>query len=91
MPEPQWPRPAWLMRQAGRYLPEYRQLRADKGGFLDLCDDPAAATEVTLQPFRRYGFDGSILFSDILTIPRALGQDLHFSAGCVSENLRCVV
>ena len=79
--EPQWPRPAWLMRQAGRYLPEYRQLRADKGGFLDLCDDPAAATEVTLQPIRRYGFDGSILFSDILTIPRALGQDLHFSAG----------
>jgi len=79
--EPQWPRPAWLMRQAGRYLPEYRQLRADKGGFLDLCDDPSAATEVTLQPIRRYGFDGSILFSDILTIPRALGQDLHFSAG----------
>lgn len=79
--EPQWPRPAWLMRQAGRYLPEYRQLRADKGGFLDLCDDPAAATEVTLQPIRRYGFDGSILFSDILTIPRALGQDLHFSVG----------
>ena len=79
--EPQWPRPAWLMRQAGRYLPEYRQLRADKRGFLDLCDDPAAATEVTLQPIRRYGFDGSILFSDILTIPRALGQDLHFSAG----------
>lgn len=79
--ESQWPRPVWLMRQAGRYLPEYRQLRADKGGFLDLCDDPAAATEVTLQPIRRYGFDGSILFSDILTIPRALGQALHFSTG----------
>jgi len=78
---PQWPRPTWFMRQAGRYLPEYRGLRADIGSFLDLCDDADAATEVTLQPIRRYDFDGSILFSDILTIPRALGQDLGFSAG----------
>lgn len=77
----QWPRPAWFMRQAGRYLPEYRALRAEAGGFLDLCDNPDFATEVTLQPIRRYGFDGSILFSDILTIPRALGQDLAFAAG----------
>ena len=77
----QWPRPAWFMRQAGRYLPEYRALRAEAGGFLDLCDNPDFATEVTLQPIRRYDFDGSILFSDILTIPRALGQDLAFAAG----------
>ena len=79
--EPQWPRPTWFMRQAGRYLPEYRGLRAEIGSFLDLCDNPNAATEVTLQPIRRYDFDGSILFSDILTIPRSLGQDLTFSAG----------
>ena len=77
----QWPRPVWFMRQAGRYLPEYRALRAEAGGFLDLCDNPDFATEVTLQPIRRYDFDGSILFSDILTIPRALGQDLAFAAG----------
>ena len=75
------PAPMWLMRQAGRYLPEYRALRADKGGFLDLVYDPAAATEVTLQPIRRFGFDGSILFSDILVVPHALGQDLTFVAG----------
>lgn len=79
--EPQWPRPAWFMRQAGRYLPEYRALRAEAGGFLDLCDNPDFATEVTLQPIERYGFEGSILFSDILTVPRALGQDLAFAAG----------
>ena len=77
----QWPRPVWFMRQAGRYLPEYRALRAEAGGFLDLCDNPDFATEVTMQPIRRYDFDGSILFSDILTIPRALGQDLAFAAG----------
>ena len=77
----QWPRPVWFMRQAGRYLPEYRDLRQQAGGFLDLCDNPDFATEVTVQPIRRYGFDGSILFSDILTIPRALGQDLAFAAG----------
>ncbi|MDZ3832029.1 MAG: uroporphyrinogen decarboxylase [Sphingopyxis sp.] len=75
-------RPAmWLMRQAGRYLPEYRALRETKGGFLELCYDPEAAAEVTLQPIRRFGFDGAILFSDILVIPHALGQDLWFEAG----------
>lgn len=73
--------PIWLMRQAGRYLPEYRALRADKGGFLDLVYDADAAAEVTLQPIRRFGFDGAILFSDILIVPHALGQDLRFVAG----------
>jgi uroporphyrinogen decarboxylase len=73
--------PIWLMRQAGRYLPEYRALRADKGGFLELVQDPEAAAEVTLQPIRRFGFDGAILFSDILMVPFALGQDLRFEAG----------
>ena len=75
------PPPVWLMRQAGRYLPEYRELRADKGGFLELVHDSAAAAEVTLQPIRRFGFDGAILFSDILVVPHALGQDLRFEAG----------
>jgi uroporphyrinogen decarboxylase len=73
--------PVWLMRQAGRYLPEYRALRAEKGGFLDLATDPVSAAEVTLQPIRRFGFDGAILFSDILMVPFALGQDLRFEAG----------
>ncbi|KQN35647.1 uroporphyrinogen decarboxylase [Sphingomonas sp. Leaf407] len=73
--------PLWLMRQAGRYLPEYRALRAKKGGFLQLVHDSAAAAEVTVQPLRRFGFDGAILFSDILVIPHALGQDLWFEAG----------
>nr|WP_284732223.1 uroporphyrinogen decarboxylase [Sphingobium nicotianae] len=73
--------PLWLMRQAGRYLPEYRALRAEKGGFLDLCYDPASAAEVTLQPIRRFGFDGAILFSDILVVPHALGQHLWFETG----------
>lgn len=73
--------PIWLMRQAGRYLPEYRALRAAKGGFLELVSDPDAAAEVTLQPIRRFGFDGAILFSDILIVPYALGQDLRFEAG----------
>ena len=73
--------PIWLMRQAGRYLPEYRELRADKGGFLELVYDADAAAEVTLQPIRRFGFDGAILFSDILIVPHALGQDLRFEAG----------
>ena len=73
--------PIWLMRQAGRYLPEYRALRADKGGFLELVYDPTAAAEITLQPIRRFGFDGAILFSDILIVPHALGQDLRFEAG----------
>lgn len=73
--------PIWLMRQAGRYLPEYRALRADKGGFLELVYDGDAAAEVTLQPIRRFGFDGAILFSDILIVPYALGQGLRFEAG----------
>ncbi|OYW47148.1 MAG: uroporphyrinogen decarboxylase [Sphingomonadales bacterium 12-68-11] len=73
--------PLWLMRQAGRYLPEYRELRAEKGGFLELATDPEFAAEVTLQPIRRFGFDGAILFSDILTVPWALGQDLSFGPG----------
>jgi uroporphyrinogen decarboxylase len=73
--------PVWLMRQAGRYLPEYRALRAEKGGFLALATDPVAATEVTMQPIRRFGFDGAILFSDILMVPWALGQDLTFGPG----------
>ena len=75
------PPPVWLMRQAGRYLPEYRALRAEKGGFLELVNDSDAAAEVTLQPIRRFGFDGAILFSDILVIPHALGQELEFLAG----------
>ncbi|MEI5688050.1 uroporphyrinogen decarboxylase [Sphingomonas kyungheensis] len=73
--------PIWLMRQAGRYLPEYRALRAEKGGFLALATDPVAAAEVTLQPIRRFGFDGAILFSDILMVPWALGQALSFGPG----------
>ena len=74
-------RPVWLMRQAGRYLPEYRALRADKGGFLELVYDSEAAAKITLQPIRRFGFDGAILFSDILIVPYAMGQDLAFLAG----------
>ncbi len=75
------PPPMWLMRQAGRYLPEYRALRAEKGGFLDLVYDPAAAAEVTIQPLRRFAFDGAILFSDILIVPYAIGQKLWFETG----------
>ncbi|MCY1670335.1 uroporphyrinogen decarboxylase [Novosphingobium sp. SL115] len=74
-------RPIWLMRQAGRYLPEYRALRAERGGFLALVYDTDAAAEVTVQPIRRFGFDGAILFSDILIVPYAMGQDLQFLAG----------
>ena len=74
-------RPIWLMRQAGRYLPEYRALRAQKGGFLPLVYDSAAAAEITLQPIRRFGFDGAILFSDILIVPYAMGQNLEFLVG----------
>ncbi len=73
--------PVWLMRQAGRYLPEYRELRAEKGGFLELVYDSEAAAEITLQPIRRFGFDGAILFSDILIVPHAMGQGLEFMAG----------
>ncbi|HVL43080.1 MAG TPA: uroporphyrinogen decarboxylase, partial [Brevundimonas sp.] len=76
------PPPFWMMRQAGRYLPEYRALRAEKGGFLDLVYDPEAAAEITLQPLRRFpGLDAAILFSDILIVPFAIGQDLSFVAG----------
>jgi len=75
------PRPTWLMRQAGRYLPEYRALRQAKGGFLELVYDSDAAAEITLQPIRRFGFDGAILFSDILIVPYAMGQKLEFLAG----------
>ena len=74
-------RPIWLMRQAGRYLPEYRELRAEKGGFLALVYDSEAAAEITVQPLRRFGFDGAILFSDILIVPYAMGQDLQFLVG----------
>ena len=73
--------PVWMMRQAGRYLPEYRAVREKAGGFLDLCFNPELASEVTLQPVRRFGFDAAILFSDILVIPFALGRKLWFVEG----------
>jgi uroporphyrinogen decarboxylase len=73
--------PMWLMRQAGRYLPEYRAVREKAGSFLDLCFNPELAAEVTLQPIRRFGFDAAILFSDILVVPHALGQHVSFAAG----------
>ena len=73
--------PIWMMRQAGRYLPEYRATRAEAGDFLSLCYNPELAAEVTLQPIRRYGFDAAILFADILLLPQALGADLWFVTG----------
>ncbi len=76
-----WPPPLWLMRQAGRYLPEYRAVRAKAGDFINLCTTPELATEVTLQPLRRFGFDAAILFSDILILPWALGHGLAFKEG----------
>jgi len=81
MREPTPRRPIWLMRQAGRYLPEYRALRARAGGFLEMCTNPAIACEITLQPVDRYPLDAAILFSDILTIPHAMHLGLEFEAG----------
>ena len=84
-------RPIWLMRQAGRYLPEYRATRARAGSFLALCTNPELACEVTLQPVERYPLDGAILFSDILTIPHAMNLGLSFETGegVRSSSIRC--
>ena len=82
------PVPMWMMRQAGRYLPEYRQLRSEKGSFLDLVYDSDAAAEITLQPLKRFpGLDAAILFSDILIVPFAIGQHLTLVTG--ATRCRC--
>ena len=73
--------PVWFMRQAGRYLPEYREIRKAAGGFMDLCRNPELACKVTVQPLRRFQLDAAILFSDILTVPDAMGLGLYFEAG----------
>jgi len=76
-----WPPPIWLMRQAGRYLPEYRALRSQAADFISLCTTPSLAAEITLQPIRRYRFDAAILFSDLPLLPWALGQALEYREG----------
>ena len=85
-----WPPPMWLMRQAGRYLPEYREVRAQAGDFISLCTNPELAAEVTLQPIRRYGMDAAILFSDILMVPWGLGQPLRFAQVQHRKAVGCV-